>query len=89
MGPEYLESDVDRLFMAASLVDSFWWGGGIDRQLHGEIRLALAPFGTTPLDRRRLDWTLERPDPGDEGSGPESPLPPTGTDARSILRVVK
>jgi hypothetical protein len=63
MSPEYVEADLDRLYMAASLVDSFWQAGGMDTKTHSEIRLALAPFGTSPLDRRKLEWELERPEP--------------------------
>ena len=62
MTPEYIESDLDRLYMAAALMDAYWWGGGVDTKLHSELRLALAPFGTSPLDRRRLEWELEKPE---------------------------
>lgn len=83
MTPEYIESDLDRLYMAASLVDAYWWGGGTDTKLHGEIRLALAGFGTTPLDRRRLEWELEKPEqPGEEAEA--SAPPPAMVDPRLI-----
>ena len=84
MSPEYVESDIDRLYMAASLVDTYWWTGGIDAKLHGEIRLALAGFGTTPLDRRRLDWELEREQP-EEAPAPD---PEPAADPRSNMKLV-
>ena len=62
MGAEYLESDIDGLYVAASLVDEFWRSGGCDSKLAGEIRLQLARFGTSPIDRRKLEWELERPE---------------------------
>ncbi len=84
MSDEYHESDIHRLYMAASLMEAFWLMGGVDTKLHGEIRLALAPFGTTPLDRRRLDWEL--PDGGAE-EVVEGPPPPMMPDPRVIADV--
>lgn len=84
MSPEYVEADIDRLYMAASLVDAYWWSGGTDTKLHGEIRLALAGFGTTPLDRRRLDWELER-EAENEAPAPE---PSPVADPRATMRLV-
>lgn len=89
MSPEYLESDLDRLFIAAALIDSFWWDGGVDLKKAAEIRQQLAPFGTSPLDRRKLDWTLDPRDEDEDGETPPEVPQPTGTDARSILRAVK
>jgi hypothetical protein len=90
MGPEYIEADLDGLYITAGLVDVFWQTGGTDARIAGEIRQQMARFGMSPLDRRRLEWTIERPD-DDEQSPSSAPPPPqpTGTDARSILRAVK
>jgi hypothetical protein len=90
MAPEYIESDLDALYMLASLRDVFWHSGGTDSKLAAEIRQQEARFGATPLDRRRLEWQLDRPG-GEEGSAPDplAPPQPTGTDGRSILRAVK
>ena len=63
MGPEFLAADVDALHVAAALVDRFWWEGGASTKLAAEIRQQLARFGATPLDRRRLEWELEKPEP--------------------------
>lgn len=81
MSDEYHESDIHRLYMAASLMEEFWETGGTNAKLHGEIRMALQPFGTTPLDRRRLDWELPGPEDG-AGAEPDAPLPPSMPDPR-------
>lgn len=85
MGPEYIESDVDALYMTAGLVDAYWRTGGSDARLAGEIRQQLARFGATPLDRRRLEWELERDD-GEpvKPDGPQKPI----VDPRSSMRLV-
>lgn len=85
MAPEYIESDVDALYMTAGLVDAYWWSGGSDAKIAGEIRQQLARFGATPLDRRRLEWELERKDDEPEKApGPQKPI----VDPRSGMRLV-
>jgi hypothetical protein len=87
MAPEYIESDIDALYVLASLRDQFWRGGGIDTKTAAEIRMQEARFGATPLDRRRLEWSLDKPEePEAEATAPPQP---TGTDARALLRAVK
>lgn len=60
MAPEYDESDVHGLIMLAVLVDEFWrkptWTTA------AEIRLQRQCFGLTPIDRRRLQWEIEKAD---------------------------
>lgn len=60
MAPEFDDSDRHGLFLLAVLVDDFWrrptW------QLAAEIRLQRQCFGLTPIDRRRLQWEIERTD---------------------------
>lgn len=88
MGPEYIESDVDALYMTAALVDAFWVGGGTDHKLGAEIRQQLARFGSTPLDRRRLEWELDREGPEEpEAPRPDEPPRPV-VDPRSSMRLV-
>lgn len=58
MSSEYVQADVHRLFMLAVLVDDFWRKPSAER--HSEIRLAGQAFGLTPIDRRRLQWEVER-----------------------------
>jgi hypothetical protein len=60
MASEFLESDVHGLVMLATLVDAFWVSPS--EKLAGEIRLQRQCFGLTPIDRRRLQWEVERVD---------------------------
>jgi hypothetical protein len=57
MAAEYHSSDRHALFILAALVDQFWTNP--DQKLAAEIRLQRIPFGLTPYDRRRLEWTIE------------------------------
>ena len=43
--------------MLADLMDLYWYG---KRDLAGEIRLQGQCFGLTPIDRRRLQWEVQR-----------------------------
>lgn len=58
MAAEYLDSDVHALYRLAALVDNFWELP--TKELAGEIRLQQQAFGLTPLDRRRLEWSIEQ-----------------------------
>jgi len=87
MAPEYIESDIDALYVLASLRDQFWRGGGVETKTAAEIRMQEARFGATPLDRRRLEWSLDKPEAEPEAE--PAPPQPTGTDARALLRAVK
>ena len=58
MAAEYLDSDVHGLYRLAVLVDAFWTAP--EPKLAGEIRLQQQAFGLTPLDRRRLEWSIEQ-----------------------------
>jgi hypothetical protein len=64
MSAEWDESDIHGLYMLALLVDQFWKTG--DAKLAGEIRLQRQCFGLTSLDRRRLQWEIDRGDAADE-----------------------
>jgi len=57
MAREYTTADEHALFRYAVLVDDFWRSPSADK--HTEIRLAQKDFGLTPLDRRRLEWSIE------------------------------
>jgi hypothetical protein len=88
MAPEFIAADVPGLVLVARLIDKFNYG---DVSLAAEIRLQRQCFGLTPLDRRRLQWEIER------GEAAEKRRPPdgaaggaTGTrDPRRTLRAVK
>lgn len=90
MAPEYDPSDVHGLFMLAVLVDGFWlkphWTAA------AEIRLQGQRFGLSPIDRRRLQWEIEKVDEAqDKGAKrrQSAARPRTGgDDPRSVLRAV-
>lgn len=58
MAPEFDHSDVHGLFLLAMLVDAFWVEPSTT--LASEIRLQRQCFGLTPIDRRRLQWEIDR-----------------------------
>ena len=60
MAPEFEESDTHGLFLLAVLIDDFWRKPS--RETAAEIRLQRQAFGLTPIDRRRLQWEIERVD---------------------------
>ena len=64
MAPEFDDSDVHGLFVLAVLVEGFWTSPS--KELAGEIRLQRQCFGLTPIDRRRLQWEIDR---GEEAEG--------------------
>lgn len=60
MSPEYDHSDIHGLFVLAMLVNAFWTEPS--QALAAEIRLQRQCFGLTPIDRRRLQWEIDRGD---------------------------
>ncbi|MEU8186025.1 hypothetical protein ACFYUR_22015 [Micromonospora haikouensis] len=96
MAPEYDESDRHGLFALAVLVDDFWTVDDpkLRKDLAAEIRQQRQCFGLTPIDRRRLQWEIERSDEAqDRGRRRRSttakpPQADPGADPRSVLRVV-
>jgi len=64
MAPEYDTSDVHGLVLLAVLVDDFWRDGS--RELAAEIRLQRQCYGLTPIDRRRLQWEIDRGEEAEE-----------------------
>jgi hypothetical protein len=58
MAAEYLNADMHALYRLAVLIDQYWQEP--DSKLAAEIRLQQQAFGLTPLDRRRLEWTIEQ-----------------------------
>lgn len=53
---EYLQVDIHGLFRLAVLIDQFWHAP--TASLAGEIRLQQQAFGQSPIDRRRLEWSI-------------------------------
>lgn len=85
MAPEYDDSDRHGLYQLAVLVDDFWHEP--DAKLAGEIRLQRQCFGLTPIDRRRLQWEIDR---GEEATvrtaaRREAPRPRPKKDPRALL----
>lgn len=63
MVPEWTESDIDALYMAARLMQMLWdddCSPNEAKALAGEIRQLLAQCGLTPMSRRSLQWEIER-----------------------------
>jgi hypothetical protein len=64
MAPEYDTSDTNELYLLAVLVDEFWREPS--KELASEIRLQRQCFGLTPIDRRRLQWEIDRGEEAEE-----------------------
>jgi len=64
MAPEFDGSDRHGLFMLAMVVDDFWTAESATgrKEAAAEIRLQSQRFGLSPMDRRRLQWEIERTD---------------------------
>jgi hypothetical protein len=88
MAPEYDESDRHGLFLLAVLVDQFWESPST--ALAAEIRLQRQCFGLTPIDRRRLQWEIERTDEAQDRGRRRRTTPKGkgGDDPRGVLRPV-
>lgn len=57
MAAEWHKSDIHGLYALALLYNNFFEHPS--EKTHSELRLARMPYGLTPLDRRRLEWTVE------------------------------
>ena len=86
MAPEFLQSDIHGLYLLAELVDRFWTEPSI--QLAVEIRLQRQCFGLTPIDRRRLQWEVERVEAVTRKQKSALPLRQPADDPRRVLEVV-
>lgn len=91
MAPEYDDSDRHGLFALALLVDDFWSAETAKERapLAAEIRLQRQCFGLTPIDRRRLQWEIERTDEAQErGRKRRTAAKPAVDDQYAALRAV-
>jgi hypothetical protein len=86
MAAEYLESDVDGLLIYMVLVDRFWVAPSVAIERAISQRGAL--FGLTPIDRRRLQWIVERAQESKRSKKMAEPVDPAD-DPRRILQVVQ
>jgi hypothetical protein len=82
MAPEYDASDRHGLFVLAVLVDGFWhkphWTAA------AEIRLQRQCFGLTPMDRRRLQWEIDRGEAAAERTRSRRPDPEKKPDLHAV-----
>lgn len=96
MAPEYDESDHHGLFALAMLVDDFWStpDAKLRKDLAAEIRQQRQCFGLTPIDRRRLQWEIERTEDAQDRGRKRRAQPATpakaapAVDPRSVLHAV-
>lgn len=87
MAPEYLKADLHGLYLLAELVDRFWKKPTI--ALAVEIRLQRQCFGLSPIDRRRLQWEVEKVESVTRKRDMEQKRRPAPTDdPRQYLTVV-
>jgi len=84
MAAEFLEADVDQLYILAELVNRFWEAPST--KLASEIRHHSAAFGLQSVSRRRLQWTIE---PAESDVGRRPPPASQDDDPRERLRPVK
>jgi hypothetical protein len=99
MAPEFDDSDKHGLFALALLVNDFWMTSSarLRAQIGAEIRLQGVRFGLSPIDRRRLQWEIERTEDAQQRGrrrrgaqdGPEPRPQPSAGDPRGILRAIK
>jgi hypothetical protein len=78
MAPEFLHADVHGLMLLAELEDMFHWAkSSKDKiELAKEIRLQRVAYGLTPIDRRRLQWEVERGDQAEVRQAKRKAKPP-------------
>jgi hypothetical protein len=86
MADEYLAADVEGLYRLVALVDKFWCNPTV--QSFEAIARYEQKYGLSPLDRRRLEWIVQRAEE-DKRRQPERPPTPTDRrDLRQLLQVV-
>lgn len=85
MAAEYLKADYHGLYVLADLIDRYWIEPTV--ALAAEIRQQRQCFGLTPLDRRRLQWTVQRVEDGAKKQ-PKAEMPRTPEETRELMRVL-
>lgn len=86
MADEYLRADRHALYRLAMLIDLFWTEP--TKELAAEIRLEQQAFGLTPLDRRRLQWSIEQVETAKNKTRQKQQTDEPANDPREILKVV-
>jgi len=56
-----MQADLDGLFALAAVLDDFWREPTTNR--YDAVRKGMQAYGLSPIDRRRLEWTIDRPEP--------------------------
>ena len=88
MAGEFLDGDIPRLWLLADLWDQYWRHA--TTSLAAEIRLQSQCFGLTPIDRRRLQWEVEKVEAVTRKRPIVDPVAKgDGDDPRARLRIVK
>lgn len=95
MAPEYDNSDRHGLFKLAMLQNDFWMAETAKerKEAAAEIRLQEQRFGLSPIDRRRLQWEIEKSEEAvDRGSKRRTTVRANATaskgDPRAVLRAL-
>jgi hypothetical protein len=91
MASEYLAADKEALYMLARLHQDFWNADSQkDRQqCAAEIRMQGVRFGLSPIDRRRLQWEVEKGDQAVERTTTRRQRKEVSRkDPRDVLKVV-
>jgi hypothetical protein len=92
MASEYLAADKEALYMLARLQQDFWRAKTSKDRQHAaaEIRQQGVRFGLSPIDRRRLQWEVEKGDQAEERTTKRRKLKDvTGKDPRDVLKVME
>jgi len=88
MAEEYVKSDIHGLYILADLMDRYWREP--TTALATEIRLQRQCFGLTPIDRRRLQWEIQRGDEAErKRKPPVSSASGADDDPRGVLGLVR
>jgi hypothetical protein len=85
MVAEYLLADLHRLYVYAETYEQFWRTG--DVKYAAELRNQGQYFGLTPLDRRRLQWEVQKVEKAAEREEAPSRARVQG-DPRALLHTV-
>lgn len=91
MAAEYLEADKEELYLLARLHQDFYKAKkASERQkIAAEIRQQGVRFGLSPIDRRRLQWEVEKGEQANERTARRRQVKQASeTDPREALKVV-
>ena len=87
MAGEFLQADIHGLYRLAELIDGFW--NNPTTTLAAEIRQEQQAYGLSPIDRRRLQWEVQRAEGVTKRTAERPKHEMTGPDPRTALRAVK